>query len=171
MKRLFLIFCGIILGISTANADIFSHPADIKNIAMPQFENVTCKFSQTKTIPNSESEIKSGGDFRFVKEKGVIFETKFPLQMVTSYTSTENKRISSIISAINSKNYSYINQNFNIFYEKNSGVWTLALKPKPGSKTNAHIASIIIKGEKYINRLDINTLKNGSTKINFTECK
>ena len=91
--------------------------------------------------------------------------------MVTSYTSDENRRISGIISAINKKDYSYLNRNFKVFYEKNGAKWTLALKPKSDSKINAHIASIILEGGKYIDKIGINTIKNGSTKINFTECK
>lgn len=171
MKKFFGFVFGILLGTGCCMANVFSHPANVENIVMPQFENVSCKFTQTKTIPNSISQIKSGGNFKFIKDKGVIFETNFPVQMTTAYTSEENKRISSIISAFNQKNYSYLNKNFNIFYEKNSSVWTLALKPKPESKINSHIGSIVINGEKYINTLDINTIKTGSTKINFTDCR
>lgn len=171
MKKVFILICTILFAESCVFADVFSHPANIENVKFPDFETVSCKFTQTKTIPNSSSALKSGGDFRFVKGKGVIFETDYPLQMITTYTSDENKRISNIIESINKKNYSYMNQNFNVFYEKKESNWILALKPKKDSKINSHINSIIIEGAKYINKLDINTLKNGSTKINFTECR
>lgn len=158
-------------GIGQAYGDIYSHPTKPENISLPKFQSVTCQFSQTKTIPNSTSQIQSGGNFKFIKEKGVIFETKFPLQMTTSYTSDENRRISSIISAIDKKDYAYLNQNFDLFYERTNQQWTLALRPKASSKINPHISSIVIQGNSYINKLDINTRKNGSTKINFTNCK
>lgn len=171
MKKLLILTIIILSGAGCAFADIFSHPAKVETIQIPQFQNVSCKFSQTRTIPQANVEIESGGEFQYIKDKGVIFETKFPVQMTTNYTTAENKRMSSIISAINNKDYSYLNKNFDVFYEKDAQNWTVALKPKADSKINPHIASIIIQGQKYINKLDINTIKNGSTKINFTECK
>ncbi len=171
MKNFAIILFGIILSVGVAFADVFSHPYRVENIQLPQFQNVVCKFTQEKVFLNSSSSIKSGGNFRFVKDRGVTFETVYPFKMVTSYTSDENRRISGIISAINKKDYSYLNRNFKVFYEKNGAKWTLALKPKSDSKINAHIASIILEGGKYIDKIGINTIKNGSTKINFTECK
>ncbi|MBO8430036.1 hypothetical protein IAC76_01480 [Spirochaetes bacterium] len=171
MKKLLILTIIILSGAGCAFADIFSHPAKVETIQIPQFQNVSCKFSQTRTIPQSNVEIESGGEFQYIKDKGVIFETKFPVQMTTNYTTDENKRMSSIIAAINNKDYSYLNKNFNMFYEKNAQIWTVALKPKADSKISPHISSIVIQGQTYINKLDINTVKNGSTKINFTECR
>ena len=171
MKKLLILTIIILSAAGCAFADIFSHPAKVETIQIPQFQNVSCKFSQTRSIPQSNVEIESGGEFQYIKDKGVIFETKFPVQMTTNYTTDENKRMSSIIAAINNKDYSYLNKNFNMFYEKNAQIWTVALKPKADSKISPHISSIVIQGQTYINKLDINTVKNGSTKINFTECR
>jgi len=171
MKKLLILFTGFIIAAGVCYADVFSHPARVEDITVPQFNIVSCKFTQEKTIPNSAQSIKSGGNFRFVKDKGVVFDTTYPVKMTTSYTSDDNRRISGIISAINKKDYSYLNKNFSIFYEKRGSIWTIALRPKPDSKINAHIASILIEGGIYIDKININTKNSGSTKISFTNCK
>lgn len=150
---------------------VFQHPSTPDKVYMPQYNLVLCKFTQTKTIPNSPSLVKSGGNFKFVANKGVIFDTSYPVKSVTSYTSDQNKRINDIITAITKKDYTYLNKNFDLYYIKNAGSWKLALKPKKSSKASGVMESIIIAGGNYINQIDINTIKSGSTKINFTECK
>ena len=54
---------------------------------------------------------------------------------------------------------------------KNQKNWELALQPKKESKIHNVMDSIVIHGNNYIDTIEINTLKNGSTKINFTECR
>ncbi len=172
MKKFVGIFIGLICGgVVLANEAIFQHPSSITKVQIPQYSQVACKFTQTKTIPNSKAYIKSGGNFKFDVTKGVVFETLYPKKSTTAYTTEQSKRISDIIIAINKKDYSYINQNFNVYYLKTSTNWELALKPKKSSKISSVMDSIIIEGNNYINNLDINTLKSGSTKINFTECR
>lgn len=173
MKQLFILFLIIIFNgsIAVAKDTIYQHPAQISEVRMPQYSQASCKFSQTKTIPNSDAYIKSGGNFKFDIKNGVIFETLYPVKSTTAYTSDQSKRISDIIIAISKKNYSYINKNFEVYNLNNSGNWQIALKPKKDSKIHNVMDSITIHGSKYIDKIEINTLKSGSTKINFTECR
>lgn len=169
-------FIGIILSIFVGSAvfaveSIYQHPTNIKNVQMPYYSNVACKFSQTKTIPNSKAYIQSGGNFRMDIKNGVIFDTLYPVKSTTAYTTEQSKRVSDIILAISHKDYSYINKNFDSYYLKTQSGWKLALKPKKSSKISNVMGSIIIDGNKYIDKLEINTVKSGSTKINFTECR
>lgn len=173
MRKIFSIVLLIFLAgsIVFAKDTIFQHPANISNVQMPEYKNVSCKFTQTKSIPNSNAYIKSGGNFKFDVKSGVIFDTLYPVKSTTAYTTEQSKRVSDIIVAISRKDYSYINKNFDVFYVKNPNSWQVALKPKKSSKISNVMNSIVIDGSTYINRLEINTLKSGSTKINFTECK
>lgn len=155
--------------IAFANDLIYKYPANILDVEIPQYSTAFCKFIQTKTIPGSNAFIKSGGDFTFDINNGVVFETLYPVKSTIAYTS--DKRISDIILAVSKKDYSYINKNFDVFYLRNNQSWQLALKPKNDSKIKTVMESIVIYGSKYIEKLEINTVKSGSTKINFTECR
>ncbi len=155
--------------IAFANDLIYKYPANILDVEIPQYSTASCKFIQTKTIPGSNAFIKSGGDFTFDINNGVVFETLYPVKSTIAYTS--DKRISDIILAVSKKDYSYINKNFDVFYLRNNQSWQLALKPKNDSKIKTVMESIVIYGSKYIEKLEINTVKSGSTKINFTECR
>ena len=172
MKKIFLIiFMALTGGYVLAQDVIFQHPVTPDKVAVPEYGMVNCKFSQEKTIPNSTSGLKSGGNFQFNPAKGVTFETLYPVKTTTSYTSDENKRISDIIISVTKKDYSWLNKNFDLYYVKNGASWRLALKPKKSNKASGMLDSVIIAGSHYINKIDINTLKSGSTKINFTECR
>ena len=105
MKRFIVIVLSIFLAGSCVSAKdaIYQYPANIANVKMPQNTNVTCKFTQTKTIPNSQACIKSGGNFKFNINNGVIFDTQYPVKSTTAYTSDQSKRISDIIIAISKK--------------------------------------------------------------------
>lgn len=166
---------GLILGILVGGSAIFSvyssvfaaMPADI---TLPQYRLVSCNFTQVKTIPNSAAEVKSGGIFKYRSDNGVIFETTYPVRATVAYTTEQSKKIAEIISAITRKDSTYLNQNFDLYYIKNEKDWRLSLTPKKTSKTASVMQSIIIEGAQYINQIDINTIKSGNTKINFTGC-
>ena len=111
--------------------------------------------------------MKSGGNFQFIKNKGAIFETLYPIRSTVSYTSSQNKQINDIIVAISNKNYSYLDKNFNLYYEKTNGLWTIGLKPKKGSVASSQLHDIIIKGKEDIQNIKISTIKNGVTDISF----
>ena len=173
MKSFIILVLLIIFAVSYAQAKdvIYQHPSDIANVKMPQYNNVSCKFSQTKSIPNSEAYIRSGGNFKFNINNGVVFETTYPVKSTIAYTTDQSRRISAIITAISKKDYSYINKNFDVYYLKKTNQWQLALKPKKDSKSHGVIDAIVIYGNYYIDTLEINTFKSGNTKINFTECR
>ena len=67
---LLIILCGI--NICFASDDIFNHPSTSKAISsqMPKLQDVSCKFTQEKYI--NSVVLKSGGNFKFVKSKGMI---------------------------------------------------------------------------------------------------
>ena len=174
-----IVFLLLVTGLVTLRADadsIFNHKITAKEAAknLPEFSDISCKFAQEKSVKNSTTStvtLKSGGNFKFDVKSGVIFDTLYPVKSTTAYTTEQSKRVSDIIVAISRKDYSYINKNFDVFYVKNPNSWQVALKPKKSSKISNVMNSIVIDGSTYINRLEINTLKSGSTKINFTECK
>lgn len=90
--------------------NVFSHPETSKNIAknMPSLKDAVCTFTQEKTIGSTS--LKSGGNFKFIKSKGAIFETEYPIKSTVSYTSAQNKQMNEVIMAISNKNYSYLDK-------------------------------------------------------------
>lgn len=166
--KLLLIFL-----LSTARvfaADVFSSPSTARDVmeSLPEFKNIQCKFIQTKTMPNSQVVLKSGGDFVFNKDKGVIFYTKYPVVMTTSYD--RNERINKIISAVINKNYNYLNKNFKFYYrisETDKGkIWELGLIPV-NSQIKSYIKSIYLSGNIRIKQIEIKSVDGVVTKINF----
>ena len=135
---------------------------------LPRLKTINCKFSQTKNIPNI-APINSYGNFQFIENKGVIFETTYPVKSITTYTNQQNKRINEIILSISKGNYKFLDSQFDIYYIKNK-TWTLALKPKPTTNSSKQLNNIIINGnQNYIEQITFNT-KNGQTDIYF-ECE
>ena len=177
-KCAILVIAILVLGVCCGAADVFSSKISAQKAAslMPDFQNEMCKFEQNKYLKTSEASLKSGGDFKFIKDKGVIFETTYPIKSTTSYTSGQNKRISAIIKSITNKNYAYLEKNFDIYYTKSgdSG-WILALKPTTAGQLKGELGSIIIYGlttghTGRISKMIIDTT-NTKTTINFTNCK
>lgn len=166
MKKILILICTFFI-CSKVFAGVFEHPTTPDKISLPQYKEVSCKFTQTRTA--GQSVLKSGGNFKFNNENGVVFETLYPVKTTTYYTTDSNKRLNDIITAVSKKDFSYLNKNFELFYLKNGANWELALKPKQSSKTYGVIKNIIINGSKFIDQININT--SSSTTINFRECK
>lgn len=158
----------IFISFCSADENIFEKKADTSGIKIPAFTDTYCKFDQEKHINGSV--IKSGGEFRFILKKGVIFETQYPIKYTTTYNSKENKYVNDIIISISKKNFSAIEKTFDIFFDEKNSIWMMGLVPKTDTVASEHIKNIIIKGEKDINEIVINTVKNGSTVIKFTQC-
>lgn len=169
MRKFLLLLIVIISGINLciASDDIFSHPNTSRYIArqMPELKDVSCKFTQEKYIGSTV--LKSGGNFQFIKKKGAIFETLYPIKSTVSYTSSQNKQMNDVIVAISNKNYSYLDKNFDLYYKRENADWTVGLKPKKGSVAASQLHDIIIKGRGDIDNIKINTVKNGITDISF----
>ena len=136
---------------------VFNYPITAKDAAekLPELNSIECTFEQEKIFNNKT--LKSGGDFKFLKDRGVIFETLYPIKSVSSYTTDQNKQINDIITGIANKNYSFIKK-IN---------WTFALRPKEKSPTSSQLESITIYGKNYIKKIDIKTKNGSSTSINF----
>ena len=166
MKNLLKILLVCLILSNTAFAsDVFNHPASVQSIikAIPDFKNVNCTFTQTKTIPNSPAVLKSGGDFTFDKNKGVVFYTKYPVKMTTAYT--KNEQVNKIINDVVNKNYSSLEKNFN-FYFLNNNVWELGLIPK-NPQMKRYIKSLYIAGKTDIHTIEIKNVDGTVTRINF----
>jgi hypothetical protein len=170
-KVLFIIFFLLFGLTSYSQEEVFNHRVSTDDVNIAPFRDVVCKFEQEKTIPASNTTIKSGGDFKFVLKKGVIFETLYPVKYTTSYSSKENKYVNDIIVGISKKNFSQIEKTFDIHYMKQNGKWVLGLVPKAETPASLQLKNIIIFGEKDIDRIFINTLNNGSTKLKFSNCQ
>ena len=169
MRKIFIFLLIILSGMSIwfASDDIFNHPSTSKAISsqMPKLKDVSCKCTQEKYIGSAV--LKSGGNFQFVKNKGAIFETLYPIKSTVSYTSAQNKQRNDVIVAVSNRNYSYLDRNFLLFYKKENNNWTIGLKPKKGSVTASQLHDIVIKGSVDINNIKIDTIKNGITDIHF----
>lgn len=170
-KIIFILSLFLISSSCYAQEEVFNHKVLTDAIEIAPFRDVVCKFEQEKTIPASNSIIKSGGDFKFVLKKGVIFETLYPVKYTTSYTSKENKYVNDIIVGISKKNFSQIEKTFDVHYMKQNEKWVLGLTPKADSPAALQLKNIIIFGQKDIDRIYINTINNGSTKLKFSDCQ
>ena len=99
--------------------DVLNYPSSAKSVTkiLPEFIDTSCQFQQEKimkTGPNTEVKLQSGGDFKFIKTQGVVFDTTYPVQSSVSYTSEQNKQIEAIVKALSDKNYAYLEKNFDI---------------------------------------------------------
>jgi len=164
-KKIFILIL-ILFCTPSAYADVFSHPEKLSVIikSLPEFNSVKCKFEQEKTM--SGVVFKSSGDFEFIKDKGIVFKTTFPVQNVTSYESSQYKQINEIVNAISSGNFEKIESVFNFYFEKQGAKWVLGLVPKK-SKQAEYLKSIEIEGEKNISKMIITTQNSVVTKIRF----
>lgn len=141
---LFLSFCFI----PSVLANVFEHPQTLKNIQIPELNDINCKFRQEKVVKSSNIILKSSGNFSFKKDKGVVFYTTYPIKSTNSYTSGEYKQINSIISAISNKSYSRLERDFKFFYEKNGVNWIFGLMPKSNTQAYNYLKSIEIFGNQ-----------------------
>ncbi len=165
---LLIIICSV--NLCFASVDIFNRPSTSKEISnnMPELKNASCKFTQEKHLDSAV--LKSGGNFKFVKDKGAIFETLYPIKSTVSYTSAKNKQINEIMKAVSNKNFAYLDKNFNLYFTKENDFWTIGLKPKKDSAVSSQLHDIIIKGKSDIKFIKISTVKNGITEISFQQC-
>lgn len=172
MIKKFLMLILLLFTVNSAFADVFDNPSSVEKIVseVPKFGDVTCKFKQEKTMPNSSAVLKSGGDFQFTKNKGAFFKTTYPIDSVSNYSSSENKQINDIILSISNQDYSRVKKNFDLFFEKQkNGNWILGLRPKKDSRPGKHLQNIVIQGKKNINIITVSTIKAGKTKM-FFDC-
>ncbi len=169
--RKFLILLVVIFACANlcfAFEEVFNYISSSRSIAreMPKLGDAYCKFTQEKYIGNTV--LKSGGNFKFIKDKGAIFETLYPIKSTVSYSASQNKQMNSVIVAVANGNYAYLDKNFNLYYKKdNNGVWIIGLKPKKNTVPAQQLNYIIVKGSKDISNIKISTIKNGITDISF----
>ena len=176
-KSVLLIFCIVSLCTCAFADSVFSHKISAENAAKkaPVFESACCKFSQQRQMKSTNTILKSGGNFKFIKDKGVVFETTYPIQSTASYTSGQNKIVNRVIKAITNKYYSYLEKNFDIYNMESSTGWVLALKPRADGQLQGEMKSIQIfgtttNGKGLINKIIIDTTSIKTTQI-FTDCK
>ena len=111
-------FKGIIIFILTVfcvsnvyASTVYDYPASADSVAknLPELNSTSCKFSQEKSFKNTT--LKSGGNFQFIKDKGVIFETLYPVKSTTSYKNSSliTRRTNSLASIMLSANSMYKN--------------------------------------------------------------
>src|SRR5574344_1457320 len=170
LKKIFITL-SVLLSISTsAIANVFNYPQKLSYIApqIPKMGSVFCKFSQEKYLPNSHIVLKSSGNFKFIKNKGVTFYTTYPIKSTTSYTNREYKQINNIIRAISSKSYSKLEKDFKFYFQKKSNNWDLGLIPKQNSNISQYLKSIEIEGNNDISKIEIITKDLTKTTIKFS---
>ena len=166
MKKI-LIFLILLLNFSFAQ--IFDNPAKLENVIgnIPKIKSIKCKFKQEKRLNNISKPIISKGDFEFIENKGVYFNTTYPIESRTDYTNKKYKQINEIIEAVSKKRYSKLEREFDFYYIGNIANWSLGLKPKKNSDSYNFIKSIVIEGKDYINKISIHQINGNSTIIWF----
>lgn len=164
MSKFFAVLILVFLSVVPVFANSVPASEIVKNL--PDFQSVNCKYFQVRTFGSTK--IKSGGDFKFVKGKGVWFMTTYPVSASSSYTSSNNKYINNIILALTKKNFSALDKDFEFFMSKHQNVWTLKLVPKNPSIKN-HIDSIVVHGNsEYITAIEFSQVNPASyTDIKF----
>ena len=168
-NKLFLAFILLFFSL-TARADVFDYPSKISSFIneIPEITNITCDFKQQKDIKNVKKPVISGGKFTFDREKGVLFETLYPVKSTVSYNNRDYKQINVVIKAISDKKYSTIESEFDFYFQNGKDKWELGLKPKKSSKSKELLSSIEIYGSAQIDKIIIRTQNGNKTTIWFT---
>lgn len=167
MYKFIILFFIFIIGINTYAAQVPQNAiADIEK-KLPNLESVNCKFIQKRTI--GINTIESYGKFSFIKNKGIVFDTIFPVKSTTVYSSQNNPFINDIILAVSNKNLSVIAKQFEISYEQNGQNWNINLKTKD-NKIKNYIDKINIYGKSnFISQIKILQVNpNSETDIRFS---
>ena len=169
IKKIYLIILIFFLSSTSALAGVFDHPQKLADITpqLPELKDITCQFKQEKIIKNSNLTLKSSGNFQFIKQKGVTFQTTFPIENTTSYTSNDYKQINDIINSISNKNYTKIENIFDFYFEKSGKLWILGLIPKTNQQSAKYLSSIEIEGCENISKIIIKLKNSTETTIWF----
>lgn len=149
--------------------NVFEHPKSLEYISkqIPELKSISCTFCQEKVIPSSMIVLKSSGDFKFEKDKGVTFYTTYPVKSTVSYTSREYKHINNVISALSNKSYSRLEKDFKFYYEEAEN-WSLGLIPRNNSPVFNYLKSIELEGnENMITKMVILAADSTRTTIWF----
>jgi len=169
MRKFFII---LLLLSSFASASLYDKEKNISDFIndVPKLENVVCEFKQEKHLKGLKKPVISSGNFKFIKNKGVYFETLQPVKQNVSYTNKDYKQINEIILVLSNKKYSKLEKEFNFYFEKKSSDWSLGLKPKKQNAAYDIINYISIYGNSKIDKLEI-SLKNGNKTIIWFQTK
>ncbi len=152
----YLIICFLFF-ILSCSASVYDHKTNAKVLMkeLPVLNNIECTFKQEKILKNIEKPLISGGNFKFDKSRGVFFETTYPIRTITSYTNKDYEQINDIILAISNRQYSKLDNAFDLYYQKNTEDWTLGLVPKGTTILDKYVGSITIDGSDYIKKIVI----------------
>lgn len=169
MKKLLAAIFIIFIASCQVWANVYDYPLSLEYISerLPKLESIRCTFKQEKYLNNIQKPIVSGGDFEFIKDDGVYFNTKYPVQTKTNYTNKNYQQINAIIKAISSKRYSKIEKEFQFYYEGNLSDWTFGLRPQKTSASFDYISTITVSGKDYINKIEIVQTNGNRTVIWF----
>ena len=170
MKNSFVITLFIMLFfVNPIFANVYDKPVNISTFIdeLPKMSSITCEFKQEKHLKNISKPIISGGNFKFIKDKGVYFETLYPIKSTVSYTDKDYKQINNIIVAISNKKYSKLEKEFAFYFLKEKNTWTLGLKPKANTQTSNYINHITITGTNKIDKINISLMNGNSTVLWF----
>ena len=169
-KNIFICFL-LFFSAGFAFGNVYNNPAKLETISkqLPEFGSIKCKFKQEKHLKNISKPVISSGDFEFIKNKGVYFYIKYPIESTVNYTDKNYHQVNDIINAISSKKYSKIEKEFNLYFINNKDEWFIGMKPKKDSAVYTYITSITINGKDYIRQIKISQTNGNETVIWFTK--
>ncbi len=153
MYKIFSVLFLFFVFASSVFSAVEKTPASVVASSLPDLKSVDCKFVQERNF--SGTSVKSSGDFKFIKGKGVYFMTTYPVRATSSYTAANNRYINDIILAVTKKNFSKIDKDFDMFFQKSSknSTWSVDLRAKNENIKN-HIEMIKIFGDnKHITQI------------------
>lgn len=168
-KTLLLLFLAFFVCVSIVNANVYNNQISFGDVVskLPDFLDVSCKYTQDKYIQSSGLTLSSGGNFYFKKSEGIFFETLYPIRSVKSYNNNSNRQISRIVEAISNKNYSFIDKNFKVYFENKANIWTFVLAPKNNTSAFEVLDYIKVSGNYAVDNIVIKSLNGDRTELKF----
>ena len=154
-----------------AFGNLYDNPQSLEFISkqLPKLESIKCNFKQEKYLKNVQKPLISGGEFEFIKNKGVYFKTTYPIHSQTNYTNKNYRQINDVINAIFTKKYSRLEKEFNFYFSKNSQNIELGMRPKQKSQCYDYILSITLNINDYIQKIEIRQTNGNKTVLWFTK--
>lgn len=150
---------------------------------------VRANFTQQKKLANSPRSFNSSGQIVFVKQTGVLWQIKNPVQadlimtqmaVVQKTANTQSKirldqnqyaGIAHVFLQLMSGNETALKQNFEILNVSQTGQnWQISLKPKSAMMQKLFV-KIDVSGGQFVQKMTVYEKNNGSTMIQFSSQK
>lgn len=151
---------------------------------------ITADFVQTRSLHGMKNPIVSSGNFIVSSKEGLYWDQLVPFKLImvltneklvqkvengkpevlTAKKSPQIFQFNQLLSSLFTINEEEINSYFDVSLSEKNALWTLELHPKK-EPINKIFTVIIIKGEQFINEVELYDAQNDVTKIQFKNHK